>query len=154
MSASGTLGLESHPGHEIAARQMHGGFGGIVSVQLAAGAEAAKHFVDHTQIFTLAESLGGVESLIQVPAAMTHASVAGTTLQVPANLVRISVWYTRTPTTLSPISSRRWIVSATALHGTGGTVLTVPPRLSADSLSIGTYKKSPAHKGRGFSVID
>ena len=83
--------LESHPGHEIAARQMHGGFGGIVSVQLAAGAEAAKHFVDHTQIFTLAESLGGVESLIEVPAAMTHASVAGTTLQVPANLVRISV---------------------------------------------------------------
>lgn len=84
-------GRESHPGHEIAARQMHGGFGGIVSVQLAAGAEAAKHFVDHTQIFTLAESLGGVESLIEVPAAMTHASVAGTTLQVPANLVRISV---------------------------------------------------------------
>lgn len=84
-------GLESHPGHEIAARQMHGGFGGIVSVQLAAGAETAKHFVDHTQIFTLAESLGGVESLIEVPAAMTHASVAGTTLQVPANLVRISV---------------------------------------------------------------
>ena len=84
-------GLESHPGHDIAARQMHGGFGGIVSVQLAAGAEAAKHFVDHTQIFTLAESLGGVESLIEVPAAMTHASVAGTTLQVPANLVRISV---------------------------------------------------------------
>ena len=84
-------GLESHPGHEIAARQMHGGFGGIVSVQLAAGAEAAKRFVDHTQIFTLAESLGGVESLIEVPAAMTHASVAGTTLQVPANLVRISV---------------------------------------------------------------
>ena len=84
-------GLESHPGHEIAARQMHGGFGGIVSVQLAAGAEAAKHFVDHTQIFTLAESLGGVESLIEVPAAMTHASVAGTTLEVPANLIRLSV---------------------------------------------------------------
>lgn len=70
---------------------MHGGFGGIVSVQLAAGAEAAKHFVDHTQIFTLAESLGGVESLIEVPAAMTHASVAGTTLEVPANLIRLSV---------------------------------------------------------------
>ena len=84
-------GLESHPGHEIAARQMHGGFGGVVSVQLAAGAEAAKRFVDHTRLFTLAESLGGVESLIEVPAAMTHASVSGTTLQVPANLVRISV---------------------------------------------------------------
>ena len=62
---------------------MHGGFGGIVSVQLAAGAEAAKRFVDHTQIFTLAESLGGVESLIEVPAAMTHASVAGTTCRCP-----------------------------------------------------------------------
>ncbi|PLS29135.1 cystathionine gamma-synthase [Bifidobacterium parmae] len=84
-------GLESHPGHEIAARQMHGGFGGIVSVQLAAGAEAAKRLVDHTAIFTLAESLGGVESLIEVPAAMTHASVSGTTLQVPDNLIRISV---------------------------------------------------------------
>ena len=84
-------GLESHPGHEIASRQMHGGFGGIVSVQLAAGGEAAKRFVDHTRIFTLAESLGGVESLIEVPAAMTHASVAGTTLQVPDNLIRISV---------------------------------------------------------------
>lgn len=84
-------GLESHPGHDIAVRQMHGGFGGVLSVQLAGGAEAAKKFVDYTEIFTLAESLGGVESLIEVPAAMTHASVAGTTLQVPANLVRISV---------------------------------------------------------------
>ena len=84
-------GLESHPGHDIAVRQMHGGFGGVLSVQLAGGAEAAKKFVDYTEIFTLAESLGGVESLIEVPAAMTHASVAGTTLQVPGNLVRISV---------------------------------------------------------------
>lgn len=84
-------GLESHPGHEIAARQMHGGFGGMVSVRLAGGAEAAKRFVDATEVFTLAESLGGVESLIEVPAAMTHASVAGTTLEVPANLVRLSV---------------------------------------------------------------
>ena len=84
-------GLESHPGHEIATRQMHGGFGGMVSVQLAGGAAAAKKFVDHTQIFTLAESLGGVESLIEVPAQMTHASVSGTTLQVPDNLIRISV---------------------------------------------------------------
>ena len=84
-------GLESHPGHEIAARQMHGGFGGMISVQLAAGFEAAKRFAGATQIFTLAESLGGVESLIEHPGAMTHASVAGTTLEVPANLVRLSV---------------------------------------------------------------
>ena len=79
-------GLESHPG-----RQMHGGFGGMISVQIAAGFEAAKRFVGATQIFTLAESLGGVESLIEHPGAMTHASVAGTTLEVPANLVRLSV---------------------------------------------------------------
>ena len=84
-------GLESHPGHEIAARQMHGGFGGMVSVQIAAGFDAAKRFVGATQVFTLAESLGGVESLIEHPGAMTHASVAGTTLEVPANLVRLSV---------------------------------------------------------------
>lgn len=84
-------GLESHPGHEIAARQMHGGFGGMISVQLSGGAEAARRFAASTEIFTLAESLGGVESLIEVPAAMTHMSVSGTTLEVPANLVRLSV---------------------------------------------------------------
>ncbi|KAA8831031.1 cystathionine gamma-synthase [Bifidobacterium tissieri] len=84
-------GLESHPGHEIAARQMHGGFGGVVSVQLAAGRDAALKFASGTEIFTLAESLGGVESLIEHPAAMTHASVSGTTLQVPDNLIRLSV---------------------------------------------------------------
>lgn len=84
-------GLESHPGHEVAARQMHGGFGGMVSVQLAGGPEAANRFASSTRLFTLAESLGGVESLIEVPAAMTHASVSGTTLEVPANLVRLSI---------------------------------------------------------------
>ncbi len=84
-------GLESHPGHEIAARQMHGGFGGMISVQLSGGAEAARRFAASTEIFTLAESLGGVESLIEVPAAMTHMSVAGTTLEVPANLVSLSI---------------------------------------------------------------
>ena len=84
-------GLESHPGHDIAARQMRGGFGGMVSIQLAGGEDAAKAFAGATSIFTLAESLGGVESLIEHPAAMTHASVSGTTLEVPSNLVRLSV---------------------------------------------------------------
>lgn len=84
-------GLESHPGHAIAKRQMHGGFGGMISVQLKGGLETAKAFAGATQIFTLAESLGGVESLIEHPAAMTHASVSGTTLEVPENLVRLSV---------------------------------------------------------------
>lgn len=88
-------GLESHPGHAVAARQMHGGFGGMVSVELAGRTDgermqAAERFAGATKIFTLAESLGGVESLIEVPAAMTHMSVAGTTLQVPSNLVRLS----------------------------------------------------------------
>lgn len=84
-------GLESHPGHEIAKKQMHGGFGGMISVQLRGGAQAAHQFAASTSIFTLAESLGGVESLIEVPAGMTHMSVSGTTLEVPDNLVRLSV---------------------------------------------------------------
>ncbi|KFJ08383.1 cystathionine gamma-synthase [Bifidobacterium tsurumiense] len=84
-------GLQSHPGHEIAARQMHGGFGGMISLQLKGGMEMAKRVVGATQIFTLAESLGGVESLIEHPAAMTHAAVSGTTLEVPDNLIRLSV---------------------------------------------------------------
>lgn len=84
-------GLESHPGHEVAERQMHGGFGGMISVEIAGGKEAAERFAASTRLFTLAESLGGVESLIEVPAAMTHMSVSGTALEVPANLVRLSV---------------------------------------------------------------
>ena len=84
-------GLESHPGHEVAERQMHGGFGGMISVEITGGKEAAERFAASTRLFTLADSLGGVESLIEVPAAMTHMSVSGTALEVPANLVRLSV---------------------------------------------------------------
>lgn len=83
-------GLPTHPGYEIASRQMRR-FGGMVSVLLRGGEAAARQLVETTTLFTLAESLGGVESLIEYPAAMTHASVAGTALEVPANLVRISV---------------------------------------------------------------
>jgi cystathionine gamma-synthase len=83
-------GLESHPGHQLAARQMRG-FGGMLSVQLAGGPAAARRFAESTKLFQLAESLGGVESLIGYPAEMTHASVAGTELAVPENLVRLSV---------------------------------------------------------------
>lgn len=83
-------GLASHPGHLIAHKQMKL-FGGMVSVVLKGGANAARKMVERTQIFTLAESLGGVESLIEVPALMTHASVAGSALEVPAGLVRLSV---------------------------------------------------------------
>ena len=83
-------GLASHPGHEIAAKQMSG-FGGMLSFGLAAGADAARTFAESTTLFQLAESLGGVESLIGYPPDMTHASVRGTELAVPENVVRLSV---------------------------------------------------------------
>lgn len=83
-------GLPSHPGHEIAAKQMRG-FGGMVSFQVAGGEEAAVRVCDRSELFTLGESLGGVESLIEHPGRMTHASAAGSALEVPADLVRLSV---------------------------------------------------------------
>lgn len=83
-------GLADHPGHEVAAKQMSG-FGGMLSVALSGGPEAARRFVESTEVFTLAESLGGVESLIGYPSEMTHASVKGTELAVPENVVRLSV---------------------------------------------------------------
>lgn len=83
-------GLPSHPGHALAARQMKR-FGGMLSVGLKDGAPAARRFAEGTEVFQLAESLGGVESLIGYPTAMTHASVIGTELEVPENIVRLSV---------------------------------------------------------------
>ncbi|GAA1449269.1 cystathionine gamma-synthase [Leifsonia poae] len=83
-------GLPEHPGHELAARQMSR-FGGMLSVALAGGAAAARRFAESTEIFQLAESLGGVESLIGYPSEMTHASVRGTELEVPDNVIRLSV---------------------------------------------------------------
>jgi len=83
-------GLESHPGHDVAAKQMKR-FGGMVSILLRKGEQAAVDVCGATTIWTLAESLGGIESLIEHPGRMTHASVAGTALEVPPNLVRLSV---------------------------------------------------------------
>jgi cystathionine gamma-synthase len=83
-------GLPSHPGHKIAQEQMRA-FGGMVSFRLQAGEQAAVRTCGRTRLFTLAESLGGVESLIEHPARMTHASVTGTALAVPGDLVRLSV---------------------------------------------------------------
>jgi cystathionine gamma-synthase len=83
-------GLEGHPGHEIATQQMSD-FGGMVSFTLKAGAAAARKTCESTVTFTLAESLGGVESLIELPAIMTHASTAGSTLEPPDSLIRLSV---------------------------------------------------------------
>ncbi len=86
-------GLESHPQHALAARQMSG-FGGMISVTLEGGLPAARSFLEKTQLFTLAESLGGVESLIEHPAIMTHGSVPEATreaLGITGGLVRLSV---------------------------------------------------------------
>ena len=83
-------GLPDHPGHDIAAKQMSG-FGGMLSFRLTGGEDAALRVCERAQVFTLAESLGGVESLIEHPARMTHASAAGSPLEVPGDLVRLSV---------------------------------------------------------------
>jgi cystathionine gamma-synthase len=83
-------GLANHRGHEIAAKQMRR-FGGIVSFSVEGGVSAALAVCARTRVFTLAESLGGVESLIEHPGRMTHASTVGTQLEVPANLIRLSV---------------------------------------------------------------
>ncbi len=83
-------GLKSHPGHDVAKEQMSD-FGGMVSFTLRGGTGDARKVCESTQIFTLAESLGGVESLIELPAVMTHASTTGSLLELPDSLVRLSV---------------------------------------------------------------
>jgi len=83
-------GLEDHPGHAVAARQMKR-FGGIISFRVRGGVDKALDVCGRAQIWTLGESLGGVESLIEHPGYMTHASVAGTDLEVPDDLIRLSV---------------------------------------------------------------
>jgi len=83
-------GLPSHPDHALAARQMRL-FGGMLSLELAGGGAAARAFAEGTRLFQLAESLGGVESLMNYPSEMTHASVRGTELEVPDSIVRLSV---------------------------------------------------------------
>jgi cystathionine gamma-synthase len=83
-------GLPAHPGHEVAAKQMRR-FGGMVSLRAAGGEAHAIEICNRAKVFLLAESLGGVESLIEHPGKMTHASAAGSPLEVPADLVRLSV---------------------------------------------------------------
>jgi cystathionine gamma-synthase len=82
--------LPDHPGHAAAAKQMRD-YGGMVSFTVSGGEAAARRIAASTELFTLAESLGAVESLIEHPGAMTHASAAGSPLEVPANLIRLSV---------------------------------------------------------------
>jgi cystathionine gamma-synthase len=83
-------GLPDHPGHELASRQMKA-FGGMISVAVSGGAASARKFAESTTLFQLAESLGGVESLIGYPSEMTHAAVRGTPLEIADNVVRLSV---------------------------------------------------------------
>ncbi len=83
-------GLDDHPGHTIASRQMKR-YGGIVSFRVTGGEQHALDVCAATEVFTLGESLGGVESLIEHPGRMTHASVSGTELEVPGDLIRLSV---------------------------------------------------------------
>ncbi|HEX3389680.1 MAG TPA: cystathionine gamma-synthase [Streptosporangiaceae bacterium] len=83
-------GLPSHPGHEVAAKQMRD-FGGMVSFRVRGGEAAAVAACGRTRLFTLGESLGGVESLVEHPGRMTHASAAGSPLEVPDDLIRLSV---------------------------------------------------------------
>lgn len=83
-------GLATHPGHDIAKRQMRD-FGGMISFRVRGGIESALQVCKRVELFTLAESLGGVESLIEHPGKMTHASVAGSALEVPDDLIRLSV---------------------------------------------------------------
>ena len=87
-------GLESHPQHALAKRQMSGGFGGMISATLRTDLAGARRFLESVQIFALAESLGGVESLIEHPAIMTHATIPAETrktLGIGDSLVRLSV---------------------------------------------------------------
>ena len=97
-------GLPTHPGHDLAVRQMRRG-GGMVSFRVAGGEQAAVRVCERTRLFTLAESLGGVESLIEHPARMTHASAAGSPLEVPADLVRLSVGLEHAPDLLADLAA-------------------------------------------------
>ncbi|MFI7588615.1 cystathionine gamma-synthase [Spongisporangium articulatum] len=96
-------GLSSHPGHAAAAAQMRR-FGGMVSFRVRGGIEEALAVCKRTRLFTLAESLGGVESLIEHPGQMTHGSVAGTALEVPDDLIRLSVGLEDAPDLLADLA--------------------------------------------------
>jgi cystathionine beta-lyase/cystathionine gamma-synthase len=110
-------GLESHAGHEVAARQMPGGYSGMVSFTVKGGYEAAARIVSSTRLFQLAESLGGVESLIEHPGKMTHASVAGTGAEVEDSLVRLSVGIEHIDDLLADLEQALAAVQAPALAG-------------------------------------
>lgn len=112
-------GLESHPQHQLAARQMSG-YGGMVSFRPAGGAATAGRIVTATKVFMLAESLGGVESLIEIPAAMTHLSVQGTPLEVPPDLIRLSVGIEHVDDLIEDLDRALGVASPGATAGKGG----------------------------------
>lgn len=101
-------GLETHLQHDLARRQMHGGFGGIISVELKGDEATARRMLERTRLFTLAESLGGVESLIEHPAIMTHASIPADqrkALGISDTLIRLSVGIEDCSDLISDLSS-------------------------------------------------
>jgi cystathionine gamma-synthase len=100
-------GLAGNRGHDVAVRQMSR-FGAMISFRVAGGADAAAQVCSRTRLFTLAESLGGVESLIELPGQMTHASVQGSPLEVPGDLVRLSVGIESTDDLVDDV---RWALS-------------------------------------------
>jgi len=108
-------GLPSHAGHGIAAKQMRH-FGGMVSFTLHGGASAAGALVERTEMITLAESLGGVESLIEVPALMTHLSVAGSSNEVDPGLVRLSVGIETVDDIVADLGQALESVTGTSAH--------------------------------------
>ena len=108
-------GLPGHPGHETARRQMRH-YGGMVSFTCAGGGGAAGALVERTDLITLAESLGGVESLIEVPALMTHLSVAGSTNEVDPGLVRLSVGIETVDDIVADLRQALEAVTGTAAH--------------------------------------
>lgn len=121
-------GLESHPDHRLAARQMSGGFGGVVSLRLAGGEAAARRFVTATELFGLSVSLGGVESLICLPTEMTHGPLRGTPREISADLVRLSVGIEDVADLIADLERALDVVAAEAL---GARVEVVRPGVGA-----------------------
>ena len=149
-----TRGCPTHPGHDIAAKQMSG-FGGMVSFRLADGEDAALKVCDRAQLFTLAESLGGVESLIEHPGRMTHASAAGSPLEVPADLVRLSVGIEDVDDLLADLEQALWTARSVEPQRVQSPLrLSGPWRFDGSRGQRGRRQDARAVVGDGDGVLD
>ena len=125
-------GLESHPQHALARNQMHGGFGGIVSIDLDTDIDGARRFLEACEVFTLAESLGGVESLIEHPALMTHASIPPerrAELGIGDGLIRLSVGIEHIDDQREDL--RRALAAILLVEFPSSSRMTLPPTITA-----------------------